>query len=135
MTGNTDCVALGRAMLTFAEQNVETLRRQLAQAEKQAAYLAELLRGQGPAEALAGEKPDLSKPEVFDLTRYDPRWKTFRRNGDQSGGNLTDFGRAAVQEAYRRNFSQVQVRELFEISSAAASNHYARFVASAARAA
>ena len=45
MTGNTDCVALGRAMLTFAEQNVETLRRQLAQAEKQAAYLAELLRG------------------------------------------------------------------------------------------
>lgn len=118
--------AIGRAVLLHSEQQVAHLRAQLAAAEQHLVQLRSIL---GEAhQPLPSSEPDLSDPRGFDLSVYDSRWKTFR-NGSQEGGRLTKFGRAALHEAFRRGKTQAEVRALFDISSAAASTHFAEFQA------
>ena len=60
--------------------------------------------------------PDLSRPEKFDLRKFDPRWK--------NGVNLSNFGRTAILEAYKRGMGQSTVKALFHISAAAACRYH-----------
>lgn len=78
--------------------------------------LRELKESRHPATA---PHPDLNKPEAFDLTKFDPRWKR--------GVNMSPYGKAAILEAYRRGMGQSAVKALFRISAAAASHYHAMF--------